>query len=180
MISKNELPQNWKVAKLKDLFEIKKGKKVMITDNINNVIPYIGIENLRGTSFSQFTYDKKGLVCDKNDILLVWDGANCGTVGTGLSGYVGSTITRLRIISNELNEDYALYYLKSKFHYFNSNTTGATIPHLDRKRIESLLIPLPPLPTQKKIAAILEKAEWLKEWQTQQPDLGYQALQSPK
>lgn len=35
-----------------------------------------------------------------DDILIAWDGANAGTVGYGLSGAVGSTITVLKRMSD--------------------------------------------------------------------------------
>jgi len=174
-----DLPDGWEIIELKDVFEIKKGKKVKIEETIyDNSIPYIGIRNLRGNPIAQFANDENGLTCEENDILLVWDGANCGTVGSGLSGYVGSTIARLRLINDTSDSDYILHFLKSKFHYFNSNTTGATIPHLDKKRVHNLKIPLPPLPTQKKIVAILEKAEKLKGWRREADELTDELLKS--
>ncbi len=174
-----KLPDGWKVVELKNLFDIKKGKKVDIADNSsNNAIPYIGIGNLRGVPISQYTSDNNGLLCEKEDILLVWDGANCGTVGSGLSGFVGSTIARLRLVDSSADTDYVFRFLKSKFEYFNSNTTGATIPHLDKKIVLYLKIPLPPLPTQKKIAAVLEKAEKLREWRKEADGLTDKFLKS--
>ena len=179
MIKTQDLPDGWEIIELKDVFEIKKGKKVKIEETINdNSIPYIGIGNLRGNPITQFTNDQRGLLCEENDILLVWDGANCGTVGSGLSGYVGSTIARLRLINNSSDSDYIFHFLKSKFHYFNSNTTGATIPHLDKKKVHNLKIPLPPLPTQKKIVAILDKAEKLKGWRKEADELTDELLKS--
>ncbi|MDW7727721.1 MAG: restriction endonuclease subunit S [Candidatus Methanoperedens sp.] len=172
-------PENWKLLELKDIFEIKKGKKVNITNNKNiELMPYVGIGNLRGVPISQYSSDKNGLVCEKNDILLVWDGANFGTVGTGLSGFVGSTIVRLRLVDSSVNTDYAYRFLKSKFKYFNSTTTGATIPHLDKKKVHGLKIPIPPLPVQKKIAGILEKAEKLKTWRAEADKLTDEFLKS--
>ena len=174
-----ELPEGWEEVLLKDIFEIKKGKKVNITENKNNEsIPYVGIKNLRGTPISQYSSDKNGLICDENDLLLVWDGANCGTVGTGMSGYVGSTIARLRLNDSLVNVDYAYRFLKSNFKHFNSTTTGATIPHLDKKNVHGLKIPLPPLPVQKKIAGILEKAEKLKTWRAEADKLTDEFLKS--
>ncbi len=182
MINEKDLPDGWNSVKLEDLFDIKKGKKVNFVENLenndNNAIPYIFIENLRGAPISQYSLDKNGLLCEKEDILLVWDGANCGTVGAGLTGYVGSTIARLRIVDKSADKDYVFRFLKSKFEYFNSNTTGATIPHLDKKNVLSLKIPLPPLPPQKKIAAVLEKAEKLREWRKEADGLTDRFLKS--
>jgi len=164
MIKEKDLPEGWRIVKLKDVCELKKGKKVKITDTPNEKsIPYIVIENLRGEPIKNFTNDTNGLLCDSDDILLVWDGANCGTVGTGLKGFVGSTIARLRLVDDSVDKDYVYKFLRSKFEYLNSHITGATIPHLEKKSVINLKVPLPSLPTQKKIVSILEKAEKLKE-----------------
>jgi type I restriction enzyme S subunit len=173
------LPQKWKIVQIKDIFEIKKGKKVNIIENPSErSVPYIVIGNLRGKPITNFTDDEKGLLCDFNDILIVWDGANCGTVGSGLSGFVGSTIARLRLNDKSINKDYILTFLKSKFKIFNTHTTGATIPHLDKNFLINFKIPVPPLETQKKIVEILENAEKLKEWRAEADELADEYLKS--
>lgn len=172
MIIEKNLPEGWNKSRLKEIFELRKGKKVNITDMPSkDSIPYIAIENLRGESISKFTNDDNGLMCNPSDLLLVWDGANCGTVGFGLNGFVGSTITRLRKIDDCINENYAFKFLKSKFKYFNTHTTGATIPHLEKNSVINLMIPIPPIDIQKKIVTVLEKAKQLKEWRKESDKL---------
>lgn len=173
------LPQKWRIVQFKDIFEIRKGKKVNISENPSeSSIHYIVIENLRGKPIKNFTDDKKGLLCDSKDILIVWDGANCGTVGSGLSGFVGSTIARLTLIDDSIDKNYVLIFLKSKFKIFNTHTTGATIPHLDKNFLINFKIPIPPLKTQKKIVEILKKAEKLKEWRAEADELADDYLKS--
>src|SRR5206468_3222142 len=53
-------------------------------------------------------------------------------------------------------------FLRGKFDYLQARTTGATIPHLDRSVLENIAVPLPGLPDQRRIAAILEKANRLR------------------
>ncbi len=167
-----DMPDGWKESRLKEIFELRKGKKINITDMPSKEsIPYIAIENLRGEPISKFTNDDNGLMCNPSDLLLVWDGANCGTVGFGLNGFVGSTITRLRKIDNCINENYAFKFLKSKFKYFNTHTTGATIPHLEKNSVINLMITIPPIDIQKKIVTVLEKAKQLKEWRKESDKL---------
>ncbi len=43
-----------------------------------------------------------------DDILIAWDGANAGTVGYGLSGAVGSTITVLKRMSDTKKKLYQI------------------------------------------------------------------------
>ncbi len=56
--------------------------------------------------------------------------------------------------------------------------TGATIPHVNKSALQSIEIPLPPLPIQKKIAAILEKADAAREKRRKANQLTEQFLQS--
>ncbi len=175
-----QLPQGWREVELQELVEFRKGKKVDIIKNPDkNSTAYIVIENLRGEPIKNFTNDKKGVVAEKQDILLVWDGANCGTVGSGLIGFVGSTISRLRIKSSEIEQKYLLIYLKNKFKYFNTHTTGATIPHLEKSSVLKLKIPFPEdKKLQKQIVSIIEKAGSLKKLRKQSDDLTKDYLKS--
>src|SRR5690606_10116775 len=43
--------------------------------------------------------------------------------------------------------------------YLQETCTGATIPHISRSSLENIDIPLPPLPVQRRIAAILDAAD---------------------
>ncbi|MFZ5988387.1 MAG: restriction endonuclease subunit S [Bacillota bacterium] len=157
-----QLPNNWRYKVVEELVSIKKGRKINNITNCmkENYYPLINIDNLRGVESTQFSDDKNGLKCNQEDVLIVWDGANSGTVGTGLEGYVGSTIAKLEIKDrNELNNRYFFYFLKFQFNYLNGRTTGATIPHIDRSSLVSLKVPIPSLEQQKKIVSILEKVE---------------------
>ena len=61
--------------------------------------------------------------------------------------------------SNELSKRFLFYQLKSKSKYFERVSSGATVKGIKIGHILDLKIPLPPLPTQKKIAAILDAAD---------------------
>ena len=98
--------------KLKDICEIAKGKKVkIINEKTKNSIPYLLIITLRGQKPIFFTEDEKYTEAQETDILMVFDGANSGLVGTGLRGAVGSTIGRIRLNKNILNK-----YVRSEEH----------------------------------------------------------------
>jgi restriction endonuclease S subunit len=91
------LPKGWKWVRLGDVVNVDKGKKMeLLSSCLEKSTPYIGIDNLRTNQYTNFTKDKNGLLCIETDLLIVWDGANAGTIGYGLRGYVGSTIARLR------------------------------------------------------------------------------------
>jgi len=150
-----------KVA-IENIFQLRKGRKALQTydTQIKESKRYIQINDLRSDDDIKFAVDPKGVEVFPADICIAWDGANAGTIGYGLSGFIGSTIARLRLAEkNKYFTDYIGKYLQSKFYVLNSNTTGATIPHISKERLLSLKIPIPPLREQKRIAAILDKAD---------------------
>lgn len=163
-----------KFEKLNKIFTIQKGKKNNLVENPeNDSTRVIQIDDLRNDNFIKYTNDNKGLLVDEDDILIAWDGANVGTIGYGKKGYLGSTLAQLKIInSNKYHSTYLGLFLKIKSDYFKKNSTGATIPHIHRKSLESLLIPIPEnLTDQIRIAEVLTKVETLIQKRKESIDL---------
>jgi len=150
-----------KFEKLKNIVEIKKGKKpsfVEIPDE--NSIRVLQIDDLRNDSNPKFTNDKTGVLAKEDDVLIAWDGANAGTIGYGKSGYIGSTIALLRKKQPDLySTNFIGIFLQSQYQYLRSKTTGATIPHISRKALDDLEVPVISVNDQLHIASILSKAE---------------------
>lgn len=61
--------------------------------------------------------------------------------------------------NSSLYSKFLFYLLKSKSGYFDSVSSGATVQGIKINHILDIQIPLPPLDTQKKIAAILDAAD---------------------
>ena len=51
---------------------------------------------------------------------------------------------------------YLFYFIQSKFELINKNPRGGSIPHVKPTLFWNLLVPLPPLPIQKKIVQKLD------------------------
>ncbi|MDV0443504.1 restriction endonuclease subunit S [Methanorbis rubei] len=60
------------------------------------------------------------------------------------------------ICSPKIYNRYLFYFLKKNTHYLNSLGNGATFKEISKKVVENILIPLPPLPEQQRIAAALD------------------------
>ena len=58
----------------------------------------------------------------------------------------------------EVDDNYLRTFLSSTFEVFNGAKTGSAIPHLDKEAMYQLEFPLPPLPEQQRIVAILDEA----------------------
>ena len=165
---------------LGDLVTILKGRKApeVYTDPQPGAERYLQIDDLRGMAMPRFARDPKGVLANRGDVLLAWDGANAGTVGFGLEGYAGSTIAILRPQSKNVYGPFLGYFLHGKFDYIQKHCTGATIPHVNRRTLEEMELELPPLLEQKRIAAVLAKADRLRRLRRYALDLSDTYLQS--
>lgn len=152
-----------KFEKLGNITSITKGKKhTPIKSPSDSSTRFIQIDDLRNDGNIKFTNDKKGFLVSEDDLLIVWDGANAGTVGYGKRGFIGSTIAALKKRApDKYDTVYLGKYLQSKFSYLRSKATGATIPHINRKSLENLKIPVVEKTDQIRIATLLSRAEAL-------------------
>jgi type I restriction enzyme S subunit len=149
--------------KLGQIVSISKGRKHNLLEyKTESSKRYIQIDDLRNNLNLKYTDDKKGILVTDDDVIIAWDGANAGTVGYNLNGLIGSTLAVLRNNNpKEYNPQYLALFLQSKFSYLRARTTGATIPHLHRKTLESLKIPKISIDNQVKIANLLTQVEEL-------------------
>ncbi len=155
---------SWSYVNLGDLFTIQKGKKHNICDTLSSdSCRFLQIDDLRNDNNIKYTSDKKGVLAEKADVIIAWDGANAGTVGYKKAGFIGSTLALLRFNTEVVHTDFLFFFLKSKYQELRDNCTGATIPHINKNHLISLKIPLPPLEIQKQIAAVLSKADSLRQ-----------------
>ena len=147
--------------KVKDIFKIKKGKKVIEVEGIGP-IRYIQIDDLRNNNNIKYCNNENTYVYSEvDDIIIAWDGANAGTIGYGLKGAIGSTLAVLSKNNNNFDTEFCGLFLKSKFNYLRDKCTGATIPHISRASLEELEIPNMAIETQKRIVKILDESQEL-------------------
>ena len=143
----------WERKKLGEVCEIKKWKKVNYAEQWK--YNYIDIGILRTNIIEQYTNDE-WVFCNKNDILIAWDGSKSGTVGFWLEWVIGSTLAKITIDTKMFSSEFIGKFLQGNFDYLNKNTSGAAIPHLRKDILINLEIPLPPLETQKNIVSYLD------------------------
>jgi type I restriction enzyme S subunit len=64
--------------------------------------------------------------------------------------------------AERLDSLYLCFWLRAHHDYLQSLGNGATFKEISKATVERIVIPLPPLPEQKRIAAILDKADALR------------------
>jgi type I restriction enzyme S subunit len=158
------LPEEWEVVRLGEVVKIIKGKKPksLSKNPSKNSLPYLTAEYFRYGVPKQFVdieVEKDLPICKKEDVVLIWDGSKAGQVFTGLEGVLASTMVKIIPTINNLDKLYLYCFLATKFDYLNSQTTGSTIPHVNKTAFFNLPLPLPPLEEQKAIAGILSTVQ---------------------
>lgn len=159
-----KIQNGWKWVKLGEVAEIIKGRKpeTLIENPKENSLPYLTAEYFRYRLPSQFVKIEKERnlpVCEKDDIILIWDGSQAGQVFTGLKGILASTMVKIIPNLDKVDKAYLYFFLTTKFEYLNSQATGSAIPHVSKNAFLNLPIPLPPLPEQKAIAEVLSSID---------------------
>lgn len=102
-------------------------------------------------------------LCKKGDIIICVR-ATIGDLNWADKEYcLGRGVAGLRAHDEKLDSKYLWYFIASIEDELYRNSTGSTFPQINKKVIESLKIPLPPLETQKQIAAVLERADQLRK-----------------
>jgi len=149
--------RHWKFDKIKNVVDYNRGKKPKDLHPQQNPtdLPYIDIKAFEKNIFKKFANPNNGVICDENNVLVVWDGSRSGLVGIGVHGLIGSTIISLKPRKNIIKK-FLYYFLKSKFELLNKNTSGIAIPHVKPSIFWNLEIPLIPIIEQEKIVQKLD------------------------
>ena len=111
--------------------------------------------------------------CQSDDVLIARYGASLGKILTGLSGAYNVAIMKTIPDTTKLEKKYLFYYLTSQlFQGFILNVgSRAAQAGFNKNDLNDLLIPLPPLPEQRRIAAVLDKVSKLIALRKRQLDL---------
>jgi type I restriction enzyme S subunit len=191
MMDSGSLPCGWKWVSLEDVAIQEKnsivdgpfGSNLKTSDYIESGVPVLQGKNITGNSFRLFdlryvSEDKANELSRSSavvgDILIIKIGsigysAEISDLGGAKRAIIPANLVKASIDEKVVYKSFLLYWLKhpSVKNYFRRNATKTAQPALSLKKIKQLPIPLPPLPIQKQIAAVLEKADTLHQ-QSQQ------------
>lgn len=166
------VPEDWEVVKLGEVLDFKnginfkadqKGKKGILTIDVFNMYGngiYVNLNNL-------YRVDKnidKNYLLKEGDLLFVRSSLKREGVGwTSLFKPTDEPVTfcgfiiRARIINKDIYPEYITNYLRTKIARDNliSSSGKVAITNINQGMLGKIKIPLPPLPTQQKIASIL-------------------------
>ena len=140
--------------KIKEVFQIKRGKRVVKRD-LNDKGKYPVFQN---KLMPMGYYDKFNV-----------DGHNTYLISAGAAGQIGFCDKEFwaaddcLIFNNmkETNPKFLYYFLKTKQSFINSNVRNASIPRLSNSVVENIIFPIVPLKIQNEIVKILDSFSYL-------------------
>jgi len=158
MVENRVLPKDWKWVKVGEYVISVKGKKPKSVSAIKTndcSIPYVNIKAFERNIIDEYTDGVGCVLCEEGDFLMVWDGSRSGYVGKAIKGALGSTLVKLNFPNIENN--YAYYFLQSKYIEINTRAKGVGIPHVDPNLLWNYDLLIPPLTTQQAIVSKIEE-----------------------
>ena len=184
------LPSRWKWAKANDVMDVRDGTHDS-PKYIDSGIPLVTSKNLRNGeidfSSCQFITPEdhaaisKRSAVDEGDILY----AMIGTIGSPVivkkdRAFSIKNVALFKFNNDEIFNRYFYHFLRSALvqQQFDRNKRGGTQKFVSLGNLRALQIPLPPLPEQKRIAAILDKADQLRQKRQQAITLADDFLRS--
>ncbi len=153
-----QIPDSWSLVKLGDFVENEKGKKPKNQQDAQDdryCYPYVDIEAFENNIVKSYADGENCRFCSADDFLMVWDGSRSGLVGKGMDGALGSTLARINF--PRILNDYAYYFLQSKYLQINSRAKGSGTPHVDPDLLWNYPFPIPPTNEQHRIVAKIEE-----------------------
>ena len=164
------IPEEWEVVKLGDILTVKGGNAFKSSDFKEKGISVLKISNITKNATIDLSDSSKvdeketysQFLLKENDIIIAMSGATTGKIGkvkkNDLPVYLNQRVGKFELVKKDLLNNIYLYFNVTKNNFLDKlliNAIGGAQPNISSKQIENLKIPLPPLPEQQKIAAIL-------------------------
>lgn len=180
---------SWPTEKLGNLVTIKGGgtPSKKIDEYWNGNIPWASVKDLKSRllldtedSITTLGVEKSATNIIARGTIIVPTRMALGKVAVaGVDLAINQDLKALIVNDEEaLNKDYLSRFLESKAKYIESEGKGATVKGITLDFLKGLDVPLPPLEEQKRIAAILDKADAIRQKRKQAIDLANEFLRS--
>jgi type I restriction enzyme S subunit len=172
------LPKEWEVSTLGELFDLQQGKALSPRSRQGiSPCPFLRTANVLWGYLDLSTIDQMDFFADEAarlalqpGDLLVCEGGDIGRTaiwrGELSTCYYQNHIHRLRKKMDNVFPQYYMYWMQAALLLLNlyiGEGNRTTIPNLSGGRLKSFVVPRPPLPEQKKIAAVLAAVQEAKE-----------------
>lgn len=161
---------SWPLVPLHDLSRPKQWKTIAASKLLDKGFPVYGANGKIGF-YDEYTHEKPTL-------MITCRGATCGNVHISDSkSYInGNAMAIDDLKTDKVNIKFLYYFFKSRG--FKDVISGSAQPQITGQGLTKVKIPLPPLDEQKRIAAILDKADAIRRKRQQAIQLADDFLRS--
>jgi type I restriction enzyme S subunit len=165
-----KIPKSWEVVKQSEVATFFNGRAYKLTEWEKEGIPVIRLQNLTGTGKTYYYSNLKlpdHQYCHNGDLLYMWSATFGPVKWFGDKAIYHYHIWKIEHDLNRLDSGFHYYLLDGVTARMKNESHGSTMLHVTKGGMEKLLIKLPSLKEQQKIADILssvdEKLEILAE-----------------
>ncbi|MFA0525321.1 restriction endonuclease subunit S [Vibrio sp. 10N.222.52.C3] len=161
---------SWSLVPLHDVCRPKQWKTIASSKLLDEGFPVYGANGIIGF-YDEYTHELPTL-------MITCRGATCGNVHISKpKSYINGNAMALDSLDHDkVDIRYLYYFFKSRG--FKDVISGSAQPQITGQGLTKVQIPLPPLGEQKRIAAILDKADAIRQKRKQAIDLADEFLRS--
>ena len=142
-------------VKFNDIYNFQKKSKIKAGDGLKlgeGNFPFFTSSNVLTKSLNEYLFEEESLIFGTGGLASIHHCDLKFAVSTDCF------VTQPRN-SKDVFSKYVYYYLSGNIHILENGFKGAGLKHISKDYLQNIEIPLPPLPTQKAIAAKLDKAQ---------------------
>lgn len=156
------MKKRWAIKKLAEVLELQNGYAFDSKGfNATDGLPLIRIRSLKAGTETETRfngdYEEKYVVI-AGDLLIGMDGEFGCYEWKGEPSLLNQRVCRLQGFSGELIPRFLLYGINDYLKKIEDNTGFTTVKHISSKQILEIEFPIPPLPEQQRIVALLDEA----------------------
>ena len=171
---------SWPLVKLGECVDILSGFAFKSSMFGNEGMPLIRIRDVvPGHTTTYYSGDySNDYIIRKGDLLVGLDGDFNRALWKSDDALLNQRVCKLTSNETTLDSRYLYHLLPKELDIIHQNTPAVTVKHLSVKNIREIEVPLPPLAEQKRIAAILDKADAIRQKRQQAIKLADEFLRS--
>ncbi|WP_016988278.1 restriction endonuclease subunit S [Flavobacterium sp. ACAM 123] len=157
-----KIPKSWEVVKQSEVATFFNGRAYKLTEWEKEGIPVIRLQNLTGTGKTYYYSNLKlpdHQYCHNGDLLYMWSATFGPVKWFGDKAIYHYHIWKIEHDLNRLDSGFHYYLLDDVTARMKNESHGSTMLHVTKGGMEKLLIKLPSLKEQQKIADILSSVD---------------------
>jgi type I restriction enzyme S subunit len=157
-----KIPKSWEVVKQSEVATFFNGRAYKLTEWEKEGIPVIRLQNLTGTGKTYYYSNLKlpdHQYCHNGDLLYMWSATFGPVKWFGDKAIYHYHIWKIEHDLNRLDSGFHYYLLDGVTARMKNESHGSTMLHVTKGGMEKLLIKLPSLKEQQKIADILSSVD---------------------